>query len=149
MFFSERFLFLFSGKTITPKAVNEIKLISSGKVLDNNKTVGQCRTPFGEAAGGVIIMHVVVQPSLAKTKTGIFYFKSSVLHNNLFLCFLNWFFYWLDGYIWTSWNWNDMIEHLIWILTEAVIFNYSNFLFLVKNFMFCTLMCTWCNRFYA
>ncbi|KAG5234293.1 hypothetical protein OIU78_016680 [Salix suchowensis] len=57
------------GKTITPKAVNEIKLISSGKVLDNNKTVGQCRTPFGEVAGGVIIMHVVVQPSLAKTKT--------------------------------------------------------------------------------
>jgi hypothetical protein len=42
-----------------------------------------------------------------------------------------------------------MIEHLIWILTEAVIFNYSNFLFLVKNFMFRTLMCTWCNRFYA
>ncbi|KAJ6869284.1 hypothetical protein NC651_034133 [Populus alba x Populus x berolinensis] len=57
------------GKTITPKVVNEIKLISSGKVLDNNKTVGQCRTPFGEVAGGVIIMHVVVQPSLAKTKT--------------------------------------------------------------------------------
>ncbi|KAH8492805.1 hypothetical protein H0E87_022157 [Populus deltoides] len=69
MFFSKRFLFLFLGKTITPKAVTEIKLISSGKVLDNNKTVGQCRTPFGEAAGGVIIMHVVVQPSLAKTKT--------------------------------------------------------------------------------
>ncbi|XP_011015366.1 PREDICTED: membrane-anchored ubiquitin-fold protein 3-like [Populus euphratica] len=57
------------GKTITPKVVNEIKLISSGKVLDNNKTIGQCRTPFGEVAGGVIIMHVVVQPSLAKTKT--------------------------------------------------------------------------------
>jgi len=56
------------GKTITPKAVNEVKLINSGKILDNNKTVGQCRTPFGEVAGG-IMMHVVVQPSLAKTKT--------------------------------------------------------------------------------
>ncbi|KAL3575499.1 hypothetical protein D5086_023600 [Populus alba] len=67
------------GKTITPKAVNEIKLISSGKVLDNNKTVGQCRTPFGEAAGGVIIMHVVVQPSLAKTKTGGSHFPEELV----------------------------------------------------------------------
>ncbi|XP_021908876.1 membrane-anchored ubiquitin-fold protein 3 [Carica papaya] len=59
------------GKTIIPKGVNEVKLISSGKILENNKTVGQCKMPFGdrEIAGGVIIMHVVVQPSLAKTKT--------------------------------------------------------------------------------
>ncbi|KAJ6374555.1 hypothetical protein OIU78_030124 [Salix suchowensis] len=67
------------GKTITPKVVNEIKLISSGKVLDNNKTVGQCRTPFGEVAGGVIIMHVVVQPSLAKTKT----VKTQILYSDV------------------------------------------------------------------
>ena len=92
-FFLNGFFLLFLGKTITPKAVNEIKLISSGKVLDNNKTVGQCRTPFGEVAGGVIIMHVVVQPSLAKTKTGIFYYKSSALHKNLFLWFLNCYIY--------------------------------------------------------
>lgn len=57
------------GKTIVPKAVTEIKLISSGKILENNKTVGQCKIPYGEVPGGVIIMHVVVQPSLAKTKT--------------------------------------------------------------------------------
>ncbi|XP_039051870.1 membrane-anchored ubiquitin-fold protein 3-like [Hibiscus syriacus] len=57
------------GKTIVPKAVNEVKLISSGKILENDKTVGQCKIPFGDAAGGVTIMHVVVQPSLAKTKT--------------------------------------------------------------------------------
>ncbi|XP_022730167.1 membrane-anchored ubiquitin-fold protein 3-like [Durio zibethinus] len=55
------------GKTIIPKAVNEVKLISSGKILENSKTVGQCKEPFGEVAGGVIIMHVVVQPSPAKT----------------------------------------------------------------------------------
>lgn len=60
-----------SGKTIAPKAANEIKLISSGKVLENNKTVGQCKSPFGDVAGGCLIMHVVVQPSLAKIKTGI------------------------------------------------------------------------------
>ncbi|ESR50136.1 hypothetical protein CICLE_v10033094mg [Citrus x clementina] len=57
------------GKTIVPKAVTEIKLINSGKILENNKTVGQCKIPYGEVPGGVIIMHVVVQPSLAKTKT--------------------------------------------------------------------------------
>lgn len=62
--------FPFLGKTITPKAASEVKLISSGKILENNKTVGQCKLPFGEFTGGVTIMHVVVQPSLAKAKTG-------------------------------------------------------------------------------
>lgn len=65
--------FSFSGKTITPKAASEVKLISSGKILENNKTVGQCKLPFGEFTGGVTIMHVVVQPSLAKAKTGDFF----------------------------------------------------------------------------
>lgn len=56
-----------------PKAATEVKLITSGKILENNKTVGQCRVPFGDnGSGGVVIMHVVVQPSLAKTKTGDF-----------------------------------------------------------------------------
>ncbi|XP_040985981.1 membrane-anchored ubiquitin-fold protein 3-like [Juglans microcarpa x Juglans regia] len=57
------------GKTIMPKAANEVKLITSGKILENNKTVGQCRMPFADNGGVVVIMHVVVQPSLAKTKT--------------------------------------------------------------------------------
>lgn len=65
------FPILFIGKTIIPKAANEVKLISSGKILENNKTVGQCKLPFGDTAGGgVIIMHVVVQPSPAKSKPG-------------------------------------------------------------------------------
>lgn len=55
-------------KKIIPKSSNDLRLISAGKVLENNKTVGQCRAPFGELPGGVITMHVVVQPSLAKTK---------------------------------------------------------------------------------
>ncbi|XP_019463351.1 PREDICTED: membrane-anchored ubiquitin-fold protein 3 isoform X1 [Lupinus angustifolius] len=58
------------GKTVIPKAANELKLISSGKILENNKTVGQCKVPLGDIGGGVLIMHVVVQPSLAKTKAG-------------------------------------------------------------------------------
>jgi hypothetical protein len=57
------------GKPVVPKGVNEIKLISSGKILENSKTVGQCKVPFSDVPGGVIIMHVVVQPSPAKTKS--------------------------------------------------------------------------------
>ncbi|XP_022989736.1 membrane-anchored ubiquitin-fold protein 4-like isoform X2 [Cucurbita maxima] len=56
-------------KKVVPKAANDIKLINAGKVLENNKTVGQCRVPFGELPRGVITMHVVVQPTVANAKT--------------------------------------------------------------------------------
>ncbi|KAI4348344.1 hypothetical protein L6164_009079 [Bauhinia variegata] len=52
-------------KKIVPKAANDIKLINAGKILENNKTISQCRTPFGDLP---ITMHVVVQPSLAKAR---------------------------------------------------------------------------------
>ncbi|KAG0476763.1 hypothetical protein HPP92_013604 [Vanilla planifolia] len=56
-------------KKITPKVASDIKLVSAGKILENCKTIAQYRTPFGELPGGIITMHVVVQPSLAKSKT--------------------------------------------------------------------------------
>ncbi|BBH00558.1 membrane-anchored ubiquitin-fold protein 4 precursor [Prunus dulcis] len=56
-------------KKIAPKGANDIKLINAGKILENNKTVGQCRAPFGELPRGIITMHVVVQPSVTKAKT--------------------------------------------------------------------------------
>lgn len=56
-------------KKIMPKVANDVKLISGGKILENQKTVAQCRPPFDELPGGVITMHVVVQPSAAKSKT--------------------------------------------------------------------------------
>ncbi|GLU18734.1 hypothetical protein SLE2022_350180 [Rubroshorea leprosula] len=56
-------------KKIAPKSANDVKLISAGKILDNNKTVGQCSVPFGDLPKGVITMHVVVQPTLVKAKT--------------------------------------------------------------------------------
>ncbi|PSS18233.1 Membrane-anchored ubiquitin-fold protein [Actinidia chinensis var. chinensis] len=56
-------------KKIAPKTANDVKLINAGKILENSKTVGQCRIPFGELSKSVITMHVVVQPSLAKAKT--------------------------------------------------------------------------------
>ncbi|URD81340.1 hypothetical protein MUK42_02405 [Musa troglodytarum] len=56
-------------KKIIPGVANDVKLISGGKILENNKTIAQCRSPFGELPAGVITMHVVVQPSLTKIKT--------------------------------------------------------------------------------
>lgn len=56
-----------------PKAANDLRLISVGKILENNKTISQCQPPFGELPGGVITMHVVVQPSVTKTKIGLCY----------------------------------------------------------------------------
>ncbi|XWS30531.1 hypothetical protein CRYUN_Cryun24cG0125800 [Craigia yunnanensis] len=57
-------------KKIAPKGANDIKLINAGTILENSKTVGQCRVPFGDLPKAVIIMHVVVQPSVTKMKTG-------------------------------------------------------------------------------
>ncbi|KAK4754667.1 hypothetical protein SAY87_002771 [Trapa incisa] len=56
-------------KKIAPKSANDIKLINAGKILENTKPVGQCRIPFGELPKAEITMHVVVQQSVAKTKT--------------------------------------------------------------------------------
>ncbi|KAI4301352.1 hypothetical protein L6164_034640 [Bauhinia variegata] len=56
------------GKTVTPKSISDVKLIHAGKVLDNNKTLADSRITFGDVPGGVITMHVVVQPPVAKKK---------------------------------------------------------------------------------
>lgn len=40
--------------------------------MENSKTVGQCKVPFGDLPKGAITMHVVVQPPLTKAKTGKF-----------------------------------------------------------------------------
>ncbi|PSR94777.1 Membrane-anchored ubiquitin-fold protein like [Actinidia chinensis var. chinensis] len=56
-------------KSIVPKSVSDIKLIHAGKVLENSKTLSESRVHFGDLPGGVITMHVVVQPPVAKKKT--------------------------------------------------------------------------------
>ncbi|KAL2320336.1 hypothetical protein Fmac_029305 [Flemingia macrophylla] len=57
-------------KKFIPKVANDIRLISFGKILENNKTVGQCRVTYDEFPKGFIItMHVVVPPSFLKAKT--------------------------------------------------------------------------------
>ncbi|KAL3849797.1 hypothetical protein ACJIZ3_011679 [Penstemon smallii] len=57
------------GKSFMPKSVNDMKLIHAGKFLENGKTLAECRVHVDDLPGGVITMHVVVQPSVAKQKT--------------------------------------------------------------------------------
>ncbi|KAJ8539444.1 hypothetical protein K7X08_013696 [Anisodus acutangulus] len=40
-----------------PRTTNDVKLINAGRILENSRTLGECRLP-----GGVITMHVVVRP---------------------------------------------------------------------------------------
>ncbi|CAN1146212.1 Membrane-anchored ubiquitin-fold protein 2 [Linum perenne] len=45
-----------------PRTVKDVKLISAGRILENNRTIGECRSPLCDVPGGVTTMHVVVQP---------------------------------------------------------------------------------------
>ncbi|KAM3286462.1 membrane-anchored ubiquitin-fold protein 2 [Capsicum chacoense] len=45
-----------------PRTVKDVKLISAGRILENSRTVGECRSPLCDIPGGVTTMHVVVQP---------------------------------------------------------------------------------------
>ncbi|XP_008780876.2 membrane-anchored ubiquitin-fold protein 3-like [Phoenix dactylifera] len=49
-------------KEITPRTVNDVKLINAGKILENNQTLSESRVPVGELLDGVTTMHVVVRP---------------------------------------------------------------------------------------
>ncbi|CAL9091434.1 Membrane-anchored ubiquitin-fold protein [Musa troglodytarum] len=52
------------GKEIAPRTINDVKLINAGKILENNQTIAESRTPVCELPGGVITMHVVVRPPM-------------------------------------------------------------------------------------
>ncbi|KAL8149020.1 membrane-anchored ubiquitin-fold protein 3-like [Apium graveolens] len=56
-------------KSVIPKSVSDMKLIHAGKFLENSKTLSESRIHIGDLPGGVITMHVVVQPPVAKKKT--------------------------------------------------------------------------------
>ncbi|KAM7516725.1 hypothetical protein LguiA_006308 [Lonicera macranthoides] len=45
-----------------PRTVKDVKLISAGRILENNRTVGECRNPLCDIPEVVTTMHVVVQP---------------------------------------------------------------------------------------
>lgn len=54
--------FRFEDKEHAPRTVKDVKLISAGKILENNRTMGECQSPLCDLPGGVTTMHVVVQP---------------------------------------------------------------------------------------
>lgn len=62
---------LSTDKEITPRTVNDVKLINAGKILENNQTLLESRVPVGELPGGVITMHVVVRPPQHDKNNGI------------------------------------------------------------------------------
>ncbi|CAH2055329.1 unnamed protein product [Thlaspi arvense] len=49
-----------------PRTVKEVKLISAGKVLENNKTVKDYRSPVSNLVGAVTTMHVIIQPPVTE-----------------------------------------------------------------------------------
>lgn len=69
---------------MSPKVPNDVKLINSGKILENSQTIAQCKTPFSDLPGSGMTMHVVIQPSLIKAKSGHFF---SRLTNQLLIKF--------------------------------------------------------------
>lgn len=52
----------FVDKGNGPRTISDIVLINAGKILENNKTLGESRVPVSELSGGVITMLVVVKP---------------------------------------------------------------------------------------
>ncbi|XP_068486053.1 membrane-anchored ubiquitin-fold protein 2-like isoform X1 [Phaseolus vulgaris] len=44
-----------------PRTIKDVKLISAGKILENNRTVGECQSPLCDTPDTVTTMHVVVQ----------------------------------------------------------------------------------------
>ncbi|OVA12145.1 Ubiquitin supergroup [Macleaya cordata] len=45
-----------------PRTVKDVKIISAGRILENNRTLGECRSPLCIIPEGVTTMHVIVQP---------------------------------------------------------------------------------------
>lgn len=47
-----------------PKTINDLKLINAGKILENDKTLGESRSPVSEVPEGIITMLAVVRPPM-------------------------------------------------------------------------------------
>uniref|UniRef100_A0A1D1Y368 Membrane-anchored ubiquitin-fold protein n=1 Tax=Anthurium amnicola TaxID=1678845 RepID=A0A1D1Y368_9ARAE len=51
-----------------PRTVNDLKLINSGKILENNRSLGECKSPICDFSG-VTTMHVVIRPPSSERGT--------------------------------------------------------------------------------
>nr|CAB3500468.1 unnamed protein product [Digitaria exilis] len=52
--------FFGANKEKGPRTVNDVKLINAGKILENNKTLSECKSPICDFSG-MTTMHVVVR----------------------------------------------------------------------------------------
>ncbi|KAE8665652.1 Pentatricopeptide repeat-containing protein [Hibiscus syriacus] len=60
-----------------PRTVKDLKLISAGKILENNRTLGECQSPLCDIPGGLTTMHVVVQTPPGKDEECLNWYRSS------------------------------------------------------------------------
>ncbi|KAK9116606.1 hypothetical protein Sjap_015553 [Stephania japonica] len=49
-----------------PRTVKDVKIISAGRILENSRTLEECRSPLCDIPGVVTTMHVVVQTPSAE-----------------------------------------------------------------------------------
>jgi tartrate dehydratase alpha subunit/fumarate hydratase class I-like protein len=52
--------------------VNDIKLINAGKILENNRTLSECKSPICDFSG-MTTMHVVVRAPTQDKQSGKFF----------------------------------------------------------------------------
>lgn len=76
---------LLADKENGPKTINEVKLINAGKILENNKTLAESRSPVSELPGGAITMLVVVRPPFSDKNSGNYRQKIMLYINRLYL----------------------------------------------------------------
>ncbi|KAL4582018.1 hypothetical protein LXL04_006555 [Taraxacum kok-saghyz] len=46
-------------KENAPRTVKDVKIISGGKILENNRTIGECRSLY-DVSGGITTMHILI-----------------------------------------------------------------------------------------
>ena len=71
--------------------MNDLKLINAGKILENNKTLSECKSPICDFSG-MTTMHVVVRAPTSGKQSGNFlpfarpcsFFLSHVLEYDLY-----------------------------------------------------------------
>ncbi|XP_072992886.1 membrane-anchored ubiquitin-fold protein 1-like [Typha latifolia] len=51
-----------------PRTINDLKLINAGKILENNRTLAECKSPICDFSG-MTTMHVVVRAPSAERGT--------------------------------------------------------------------------------
>ncbi|XP_078179663.1 membrane-anchored ubiquitin-fold protein 3-like isoform X1 [Carex rostrata] len=56
-------------KPNAPRAVEDLKLINAGRILENKWTLTESRVPVGDMPASIITMHVVVRPPSSDKRT--------------------------------------------------------------------------------